>query len=517
MMAKWLTHTLVLAFAYILAGRLGQLLAVPPNYATAVWPASGIALAGLLLLGSRVWPGIFLGAWVVNGWVLLIRAEDLEAVAATVKSTTSIACGVTLQALAAYLLIRWLIGHPNALTRERDILGFLALGGPLACLIGATWGVATLYLAGSIDRTLLAMNWWTWWVGDVIGVVIFTPLALICFARPRDIWQPRRLSVALPLCVTFVVTTLAFFYAQRSEMSRFEFTFERRVREVLQAIQERLAGDLDAVHSVKGLYASSVGVERTEFATFNEHLLSRHIGVQAMEWLPRVSRGERSAYEARARAEGLAGFAFTERDAEGELVVAGERDEYYPVFYVEPLLTNESAIGFDLASDPKQRRALELARDSGRQVASAPVTLVPKNGNRRGFRIFDPIYAKGKPLENVRDRRRAIQGFVLGVFRIDEIVEASQPPGSSQEFQITMTDVTDLSDQQVVYSSLGEGASEGKADQAPIRVGDIGWSTKLVVAEREWRVDCTPTASFFAAQADAHTWLILSGGLAFTG
>jgi integral membrane sensor domain MASE1 len=47
-------------------GRLGLLLAIPPGYATAVWPASGIALAGTLLWGNRVWPGIVLGSFCVN-------------------------------------------------------------------------------------------------------------------------------------------------------------------------------------------------------------------------------------------------------------------------------------------------------------------------------------------------------------------------------------------------------------------------------------------------------------------
>ena len=55
-----------LAVAYFITGKLGNYLAVPPNYATAIWPPSGIALAGILLYGYRVWPGILLGAFLVN-------------------------------------------------------------------------------------------------------------------------------------------------------------------------------------------------------------------------------------------------------------------------------------------------------------------------------------------------------------------------------------------------------------------------------------------------------------------
>ena len=57
-----------LAAAYAVAGRVALLLAIPPGYATAIWPAAGIALAGALLWGNRVWPGIVLGSFLVNVW-----------------------------------------------------------------------------------------------------------------------------------------------------------------------------------------------------------------------------------------------------------------------------------------------------------------------------------------------------------------------------------------------------------------------------------------------------------------
>ncbi len=57
---------LTLAAAYAVAAWLGLWLAIPPGYATAIWPASGLALAGVLMGGARVAPGIWLGSFVVN-------------------------------------------------------------------------------------------------------------------------------------------------------------------------------------------------------------------------------------------------------------------------------------------------------------------------------------------------------------------------------------------------------------------------------------------------------------------
>src|SRR5512135_470033 len=55
-----------LAAVYLVCGKLGLSLAVVHANATPVWPPTGVALAALLIWGYRLWPGIFLGAFLVN-------------------------------------------------------------------------------------------------------------------------------------------------------------------------------------------------------------------------------------------------------------------------------------------------------------------------------------------------------------------------------------------------------------------------------------------------------------------
>ena len=148
---KWLASLVLIATGYFLAGRLGQLLAVPPSYAPAIWPASGIALAGVLLAGYRVWPGIFLGALLVNGWTPLSDADGIWVAVGALLVSGSISAGATIQALLGAFLVRRFVGFPNPLTRDRSILAFLVLSGPLACLVGASWRVATVG-GGRCDR-----------------------------------------------------------------------------------------------------------------------------------------------------------------------------------------------------------------------------------------------------------------------------------------------------------------------------------------------------------------------------
>ncbi len=189
---------LTLAAAYAVVAWLGLLLAIPPGYATAVWPASDLALVGVLMGGAQVAPGIWLGSCVVNLWTAW-DATHADALLISIALPSSIGVGATAQALVGASLVRRWVGFPSPLTSVRDIGTFLLLGGPLSCPVSATVGVTTLAVSGQIPWSLFVMTWWTWWVGDTLGILIATPLVLSWLAEPQAIWRRRRLSVGLPL------------------------------------------------------------------------------------------------------------------------------------------------------------------------------------------------------------------------------------------------------------------------------------------------------------------------------
>jgi CHASE1-domain containing sensor protein len=114
--------------------------------------------------------------------------------------------------------------------------------------------------------------------------------------------------------------------------------------------------------------------------------------IQALEWIPRVPNADRLQFERAAIADGLLGFQFTERAVQGLMMRAEERDAYFPVYFVEPLEGNQKALGFDLGSNATRLAALNDAGLSGKEVASARITLVQETGEQYGFLIFIPIY-----------------------------------------------------------------------------------------------------------------------------
>src|SRR5262245_52045728 len=134
--ARDLILWLLLAGVYALAGKLGLLLAFVNASATPVWPPSGIALAAMLILGPRAWPGVFLGAFAVNGTT-----------SGSAVTSLAIAIGNTLEALCgAYLVNRFAEGRA-ALGRGKSLAIFVVVAGLVSTAISATIGVTSLSLA----------------------------------------------------------------------------------------------------------------------------------------------------------------------------------------------------------------------------------------------------------------------------------------------------------------------------------------------------------------------------------
>jgi len=114
-------------------------------------------------------------------------------------------------------------------------------------------------------------------------------------------------------------------------------------------------------------------VEREEFGRFTLPLLAQDQAIQALEWIPRVPTRSPRKYEEDARNDGFPSFQFTERTS-GKLARAGEREEYFPVFFVAPFNGNEKALGFDLASDPVRHHFVGVMRISEMACAAAAET-----------------------------------------------------------------------------------------------------------------------------------------------
>jgi len=516
---RWVVPVLMLAAAYAVAAWLGLWLAMPPGYATAIWPASGLALAGVLMGGARVAPGIWLGSFVVNLWTAW-DATHAVALLTSVAIPTSIGVGATAQALIGASLVRCWVGFPSPLTHARDISIFLLLGGPLSCLVSATVGVTTLTVSGQIPWSLFVMTWWTWWVGDTLGVLIATPLVLSWLAEPRAIWRRRRLSVGLPMMGALALGFVIFGYTRTQEWERLRLLFERRAESLAHIIRTHLDDYVDVLHTLESFYASASEVNQQAFRTFVQHPFARYPGLQALSLALRVPDAQREAYEQAVRREGFADFQIMEQTGPGALSRAERRSEYIAVTYIEPRAGNEAVLGLDVTSVPDRLEALQQARDTGQPTASGRLTLVQALGPSSGLLVFLPLYSPALPHATLEERRQNLYGYVTGVFQIGAMVEAALQELKWEDIVLRIEDETAPADRRMLYDSrVREPEELGPARDAvhgkpPMR---MHWQTTVELASRRWGLRFAPTLAYLAARQSLQPWAVLGGGLAFAG
>jgi len=288
-----------------------------------------------------------------------------------------------------------------------------------------------------------------------------------------------------------------------------ENEFQKWSMSYVSSLQKELDRYSEVLESTAALYISSSIVERREFQTFSKGLLKRHIGIQALEWIPRVIDNKRKLFEQNARNDGFKDFHITERQNQSKMVPASQRKEYYPVYFVEPFEGNEQALGFDLASNPIRLAALEQARDTGKMVTTARITLVQESASQFGFLIFKPIYREGSALNTVQQRRENLQGYILGVFRIGEIIQASLNMLEDHKLNVTLLDKSAKQDSQILYTSVKQDILQAKHNSF--------WRESISIPDREWSLYLTPQAGFYGQYNLWQSWLVLSSGLLFTG
>lgn len=490
---------LVVAAAYAVAGELARLLAMPPGYASPVWPAAGIALVAVVLWGRPATAGVLLGSFLVNLHIGL--AQPGHAVGPVALTAFGIAIGAAAQASIGAWAARRLCGPGNPLERGYRVPIYLLVTGPLACVVNPAWSLLWLWRAGQVapGHTLATVA--TWWVGDTIGVLVVAPLLFALSAQ----WHERRLRPWLnlfgPLLLCLVGVAALFVEASR----RAEAEARERFAEHAELVADGLSHGLDRAvaytESIARAFGAIPELDRDAFRMLVSPWLATSPGVEAFEWLPQVPGDGRAAFEAAARDAAFPDYRIRDLRPDGSLVDAAPRDSYTPVLFVEPLEVEGGAVGYDLASSPERRRALEESRDTGAVVASARVRLV-LYPDEWGVVAVAAAYQGVTPPATVAERRAQLRGFATVVIRVDEMVREAQRRASENDVLVRVTDLN------APGAQLMSGPEPGAVRE------DLAWSMHDEVGGRTWRID---VLSAGPAPRSWAGWQALAAGLAATG
>ncbi|MDE2427943.1 MAG: CHASE domain-containing protein [Burkholderiales bacterium] len=494
-------QVLALALVYALAGRASQLLAIPPGYSIAVYPPAGIALGVILAFGQRLLPGVTLGSFLLNVFISYEHSGQITGNAIALAAV--IACGATLQATIGSRIIRERLHGDLALDADHAIFYFFLYGGVFACLISSSVGVASLVILNVLPMRDAISNWITWWAGDTLGVLTITPVILVLYGKPKDIWRSRRWSVLLPLavCLFMVITAFAFIRHRENQKQQLEFRLE--AERVSQNLQNKLNRHADIMQNIERLYASSYAVDRDEFSTFVEYALANYKAISCLSWAPKVSHQQREAFETSVLREGFINFHVKERDDNGQMVTAAQRDDYFPLKFIEPFAP--ATFGFDMGSSTVRRNAIEDARDSGHLTVTDPLTPFNDHSSQLAVMLFAPVYSRGHTLDNIEHRRAAFIGVVVSKIRMGDLVSDVLSHEEKNNLLVKFYDLSYPGKDGIFINNITQ------LDNTYLYQSTINFGGK------QYAFLAQPSDAYWHEHVSWITWITMVGGLLFSG
>jgi len=477
---------LSVTLAYVATGKLALALAVPPGYASPIFPPAGIAVACVLIGGSATLPWIFIGSLLLNIWTGYSVSHQLDEMG--YAAAVVIAAGSMGQAGVGGSVLRRAIGYPAPLDNSRDLAAFLVLS-PLVCLTSASLSLAGLWALGVVHPAELATSWISWWIGDTLGVLLVLPLMLVFAGEPRSLWRSRVGPVALPMLLFFALFTAIFIRVSKWEHDESLLEFRLLSRQTIDKMRTELEEQEVFLEQLERSFSGGAAVSRTDFRHLVRSLLQRFPTIQAVKWAPRVDRDHRMSFEAAQQAD-LPGFEIREVDPSGQRRRAGERPRFFPVTYVEPLRGNEHIVGFDLASEAGRRAAVQTALDSGRVTTTPPIRLVQEQGEQVGILL---VYGVHYGFNEA--------GVVAVALRMGTFVDGMLASANSW----VSLQLSDLDADRVISNSL-----------SPRRAGEF-YTDTFIFGGRHYGVRTEPTASYLAQHRRWQSWAVLVVGVFSTG
>jgi PAS domain S-box-containing protein len=314
------------------------------------------------------------------------------------------------------------------------------------------------------------------------------------------------------LLISLFLTALAYYYVSQNVEAQTRARFDDTTRAIQGAIERRTRAYLDAMFGARGLFYASESVTRGEWDTYVQGIEpdKRFKGLQALSYAERVQPEGREVYERRALEEDLPAL-------QPDLIPGGERSTYFPITYTGPLDTaNESRLNYDFYAEAEHREAMDRARDTGEPRATKMVyvlTEAPPNSEadlalQPGFVVYLPIYREGEPLGTLAERRSALQGFVVGSFISDQLLDGIFAGSFEPAIDFEVYDGADVGSSPLLYDNDG-------IKRAGEREGDplFAKNTHIETSGREWSLYFATLPRFEKGTESNLPLFVLASGL----
>lgn len=309
------------------------------------------------------------------------------------------------------------------------------------------------------------------------------------------------------LALTFFASSVAYIFEVQLKQTQ----TEHKIEEVTDFIQANIQSHIDSmIRPIQGLFSSSQFVDAKEFESFAKVLQISNVksGIQAVSYISRLREIDLVAHTKMMRAQGFSDFIIWPKPQKK----TGQ--DYFPVTYIYPMdWRNKRAHGFNVGQEEKRRRAMDLARDTGEPTMTQQLELVQEISVdvQPGFIIFSPLYNEKMPVSNKEERRRALVGYISGVFRstkfFDQLMLSVAPTVQSIKLGLYEGDKIDPRQLLYSYSSAGKNDVDIFKDETKFK------TVAIEVANRKWLARVLITHARPVRFGNDSHWFLLIVGL----
>ena len=280
----------------------------------------------------------------------------------------------------------------------------------------------------------------------------------------------------LILLISFTATFALWYSYTKVEERELDSKIDTQMEQTIASISHRMQGYEEILRGGAGLFNASDDVTREEWRTYiNALQIYKHYpGIQGIGYAIRTLENEKESLSKRIHSEGYPLFSINPE---------GERDEYYPIIYLEPLVErNLRAFGYDMFSESVRHEAMARARDTNDMAMSGKVRLVQETNERpqAGMLIYVPVYRNNAAHNTLEERRRNILGFVYSPFRMDDLMNGILGVRSSN-IDLEIYNGTEISNDALMYDDTSDHSNHvaGLSRERQLSIGGIIWTIKI--------------------------------------
>ncbi len=308
--------------------------------------------------------------------------------------------------------------------------------------------------------------------------------------RSVDLHWVHWLVIGVSLTVTFA----AYFYTQKQLENKITGQFDREASRVVELVEERMEKYEDALlGGVAAIQAAEGQSDLEHWRKFSQflHIEQKYPGTNGIGVIYYLSSEKE-----------LAAYLLDKRKERPELNVypAHNKQEYFPITYIEPFETNYKALGLDMAHEQHRYEAAIKARDTGQPQVTGPIVLVQDVKKTPGFLFFAPFY-ETKKNETLAQRQQNFIGMVYAPFMMDDLMAGTL---QKQKRQVAIN----IADAGSVLYEESIDASELMPEKERLQKSIV-----MDMHGRKWTFDIQTKKSFHDAASSNKPILILLGGI----